>query len=217
MNGLAPKYLANYLNMNDNQVYKTRTRTRFRTRTENFKQSFFPFFVNEWCKLDISLRQTENMKCFKSMLKDFFNLKQKSLFAIHDPADLKFLSRLRLKFSHLNEHKFRHNFTDALSPMSDYGSENETTNYFFLRCPFFAINRQKLLNDLLKIDLSLRNLKNELLLCIILYGSDKYNDTLKKEILLHTISFIKNTKRFERHYLITNLLLLLFLLYIYFL
>ena len=63
---------------------------------------------------------------------------------------------------------------------------------------FFAINRQKLLNDLLKIDPSLRNLKDELLLDIILYGSDKYNDAVNKEILLHTISFIKNTTRFER-------------------
>ena len=150
------------------------------------------------CKLDISLRKTENIERFKSMLKDFFNLKQKSLFAIHDPAGVKLLSRLRLKFSHLNEYKFRHNFTDAPSSMSDYGSENETTNYFFLRCPFFAINRQKLLNDLLKIDPSLRNLKDELLLDIILYGSDKYKDTVNKEILLDTISFTKNTKRFEK-------------------
>ena len=63
---------------------------------------------------------------------------------------------------------------------------------------FFAINRQKLLNDLLKIDPSLRNLRDELLLDIILYSSDKYNDTVNKEILLHTISFIKNTKLFER-------------------
>ena len=53
-------------------------------------------------------------------------------------------------------------------------------------------------NDLLTIDPFLRNLKNELLLHIILYGSDKYNDTVNKEILLHTISFIKNTKLFER-------------------
>ena len=132
------------------------------------------------------------------MLKDFFNLKQKSLFAIHDPAGVKLLSRLRLKFSHLNEHKFRHNFKDALSPMCDCGSETERTDHFFLRCTFLAINRQKLLNDLLKIDPSLRNLKDELLLDIILYGSDKYNDLVNKEILLHTISFIKNTKRFER-------------------
>ena len=150
------------------------------------------------CKLDISLRKTENIERFKSMLKDFFNLKQKSLFAIHDPAGVKLLSRLRLKFSHLNEHKFRHNFKDALSPMCDCGSKTETTDHFFLRCPFFAINKQKLLHDLLKIDPSLRNLKDELLLDMILYGSGKYNDTVNKEILLHTISFINNTKRFER-------------------
>ena len=125
MNGLAPKYLANYLNTNDNRVYKTRASEhnnikRFGTRTENFKQSFFPFCVNEWCKLDISLRKAENIKCFKSMLKDFFNLKQKSLFVIRDPAGVKLLSRLRLKFIHLNEHKFCHNFKDAVIPMCDW-------------------------------------------------------------------------------------------------
>ena len=97
------------------------------------------------------------------------------MFAIHDPAGVKLFSRLRLKFSHLNEHKFRHNFKDALSSMCGCGSETETTDHFFLRCPFFAINRQKLLNDLLKIDPSLRKSKDELLSDIILYGSDKYN------------------------------------------
>ena len=53
------------------------------------------------------------------MFKDFFNLKQKSLFAIHDPAGVKLLSRVGLRFSHLNEHKFCHNFKDALRPMCD--------------------------------------------------------------------------------------------------
>ena len=46
VNGLAPKYFANYLNINDNQAYKTRTSEhsnikRFGTRAENFKQSLF--------------------------------------------------------------------------------------------------------------------------------------------------------------------------------
>ena len=54
------------------------------------------------------------------------------------------------------------------------------------------------LNLMLKMDPSLRTLKDELLLGIILYGSDKYNDIVNKEILLHTITSIKNTKRFER-------------------
>ena len=119
------------------------------------------------CKLDISLRKAENIKRFKSMLKDFFNLKQKSLLAIHDPAGVRLLSRLRLKFSHLNEHKHRHNFKDALSPMCDCGFETEKTDHFFLHCPFFAINRQKLLNALLK------------------KHSDKYKGTVNKEIRLH--------------------------------
>ena len=66
---------------------------------------------------------------------------------------VKLLSRLWLKFSH--EHKLCHNFSDALKPMSDCGSKTETTNHFFLYCPFFTVNRQKLLNDLSKIDLSL--------------------------------------------------------------
>ena len=82
--------------------------------------------------------------------------------------------------------------------MCDCGSETETTDHFFQRCPFFAINRPKILNDLLRIDPSLRNLKDELLLGIISYVSEKYKDTVNKEILLHTVSSIKNTKRFER-------------------
>ena len=49
MNGLAPKYFTNYLNTNDNIIYKTRTPERnnikrLGTRTENLKQSFFPLF-----------------------------------------------------------------------------------------------------------------------------------------------------------------------------
>ena len=67
-----------------------------------------------------------------------------------------------------------------------------------MRRPFFVMNRLKLLNDLLKIDPYLRNLKDELLLDIILHGSHRYMDTINKEILLHTISFTKETKRFER-------------------
>ena len=100
--------------------------------------------------------------------------------------------------SHLSKHKFRHNFKDAASPKCDCGSETETTDHFFLRCPFFAENRQKLLNRLFKLDVYLRNLNYEMLSDIIFFGSDKYKDTVNKEILIHTINFLKTTKRFER-------------------
>ena len=102
----------------------------------------------------------------------------------------------------MNEHKFRHDFKDALSPMCDCRSETETTDHFFLRCPLFTLNRQKLLNGLFKIDLSSRNLRDELLLDI--NGFDKYKDNVNKKILLCTIIFIKNIKRFERSCWTTN-------------
>ena len=65
------------------------------------------------------------------------------------------------------------------------------------------------------MDPSLKNLKDELLLDIIFYGSDKCKDTVNEEILLHIISFIKDTKRFERPILTTNCFLLLLLLYFF--
>ena len=51
--------------------------------------------------------------------------------------------------------------------MSGWASETEITGHFLLGCPFFIINRQKLLNGFFNIDLSLKNLKDELPLDII--------------------------------------------------
>ena len=108
------------------------------------------------------------------MFKEFFNLKQRFLFAILDPVGVNLLSRPRFKFSHLNEHKFRHNFKDAPSSMYDCGSDTKTTGHFFLRCSFFAENSQKLLNSLFKTDVSLKNLNDEMSLDILLFCSHKY-------------------------------------------
>ena len=48
VNGLTPRYFANYRNINNNRVYKARASEHnnikiFGTRTESFKQSFFSF------------------------------------------------------------------------------------------------------------------------------------------------------------------------------
>ena len=72
----------------------------------------------------------------------FFSFQERSLFSIHDPT-----ARLWLKFSHLSEHKFCHNSKDTVVLMCDCGTETETTEHFFLRCPFFVTKRQKLLNN----------------------------------------------------------------------
>ena len=80
---------------------------------------------------------------------------------------------------------------------------------------FLAINRQKLLNDLPKMDPSLRNLKDKLVLDIILYDSDKYKETVNKEIFFIRLVLSKIPSALKDHYLTTNLLLFLSLLYFF--
>ena len=83
---------------------------------------------------------------------------------MHNPLDVKLLTRLRLKFSRLNEHKFRHNFKHWVSPICDCGAETKTTSHFFLRCKSFANERQKPHDNLYGIDASIKNLNEESLI-----------------------------------------------------
>ena len=200
--GLYPRYLTEYVNLRSTSNYHTRSVNKnnlpeFSCRTESFKHSFFPFCVREWKKLDNTIRDAESIKQFKSMLKNFFSLNQRSLFLIHDTVGVKLLVKLRLQFSHLNEHKFCHNFKDCVSRMCDCGAETETTSHFFLRCKFFANERQKLRGDVYRIVDSIKNLKEESLIDVLLYSSDRLNDSKSQQKLLHTICYIQATKRFE--------------------
>ena len=83
--------------------------------------------------------------------KSIINEKQEnSLFSVYDPLGVKLLTRLRLQFSHLNEHKFRHGFSDTINFMCACGTEIETIEHFFLRCHFFKITQRLELFENLK-------------------------------------------------------------------
>ena len=69
-----------------------------------------------------------------------------------------FLTRLRLQFSHLNKHKFRHGFGDTVSPMCGCNAKIEDTGQFLLRCYFYSIQRFELFNNINKVDPSFTQL-----------------------------------------------------------
>ena len=75
-----------------------------------------------------------------------------------DSLGVKLLTRLRLGFSHVREHKFRHGFRDTLNPLCPSSIENETTAHYFLRCHFYYANRSVLMNELNEIDSSFSTL-----------------------------------------------------------
>ena len=74
-----------------------------------------------------------------------------SIYNIHNPLGVKYLTRLRIGFSH-KEHKFKHNFQDSIDPMCSCSSGIETTIHFFLHCANFNIQRQNLFDKIATID-----------------------------------------------------------------
>ena len=59
---------------------------------------------------------------------------------------IKYLTRLRLSLSHLNDHIFRHNFQDCLNPLCLCNLEAQSTIHYFLHCQYDNDIRKILLN-----------------------------------------------------------------------
>ena len=76
-------------------------------------------------KLGQEIRSIEFSKQLKKTFANFIRPKENSIYAIDDISGLKLLTRLRLNFSHLNEHKFRHSFRDTINPMCSCGFEEQ--------------------------------------------------------------------------------------------
>ena len=112
---------------------------------------------------------------FREIILSFIRSKENSDFAIHESKSLKLLTRLRLNFSHLNEHKFGHGFRDPVDPMCRYGLEKETSLDFLLHCKRYSTIRAELLDDISAAASSLTNDPDEKLLNILLYGSEYFS------------------------------------------
>ena len=77
--------------------------------------------------------------------------RKKSLFYISDPLGVKLLTRLHLQFSHLNEPRSGHGFSDTINPVCASGNELETTEQLLLCCHFYSTQRLELLKILRKL------------------------------------------------------------------
>ena len=155
--GLLPKYLTSYLELHNNSIYQTRSTVKnivkqTTSRTVNFNNTFFPRCSEERNNLSDDIKSLSSPISFKKALLSFVKISENSVFAIHDDNGIKLLTRLGLNFSHLSEHKFRHNFLDTLNPMCSCGSEPETTAHFLLRCQNHVMNRSKLLKNVYNLD-----------------------------------------------------------------
>ena len=197
-NNEIPSYLAKLVPPESNlhNTWNTRNITTYSCRTDAFKYSFFPWMINEWSKLNFNI-QTCSFSIFRANLIKIIWPIPNSVFGIFNPLGLKLITRLRLGLSHLNEHRFNHNFNDCTNPLCTCSLDIESTVHYFLHCNYYNSARISLLNDLNSVDRTLLNLSDLSLVNVPLYGGPQFDDSQNAFILNSSIKYISISERFS--------------------
>ena len=104
---------------------------------------------------------------------------------------MKFLTRLRVGFSHLNEHRFWHNFQDSLNPLCSCSLEMEDTSDYLLHCHHFSHYSVDLMNCIKSVCDNFESMSDNV-------KKDLQFDKNKNKVNLEaTTSYIKNSERFS--------------------
>ena len=94
----------------------------YHCRTDSFKNSFnnffFPWTVHEWKKLNLGICKSTH-SVFRQYLVKLIRPQPSAPFNVRNFAGLHLLTRLWLGLSHLNEHRFNHNFQNCINPFSE--------------------------------------------------------------------------------------------------
>ena len=116
---------------------------------------------------------------------------------VYEPLGLKLPTRLRLGLSHLNEHRFNHNFDSCSNPLCSCSLEVESTKHFFLHFHHYTNIHKTLLNTIEMIDKSILNVNDDDLIGIWLFGNCKFSlernsCIIKASIILKTLRDLIN-------------------------
>ena len=122
---------------------------------------------------------------------------EKQAFEICDTRSVRCLTQLRVRFTPLNEHKFRHNF-ESVSPICRCNTGIEDNKHFpciapcMIRYTTISLISFQKSQDLSLIILTLRPYVN-----YSFFGNPRFNNIANKLILEATISFILSNGRLE--------------------
>ena len=123
----------------------------------------------EWNKLSSSTRNSI-YPVFQNHLLKIIRPVSNTVYNIQNYIGLKLLTRLRLGLSHLNEHRYNHNFQNCINLLCTCSLEVESTVHFFLHCHHYHNVQAKLLNSLEVINTNLVKLSDEQLTKVLLYS-----------------------------------------------
>ena len=115
------------------------------------------------------------------------------IYGLRDIVGIKRLMKLRVEFSALNEHRFRHNF-DSVSQLCLCGMGNEDNAHFLLHFHRFDVMRPDVLGRLSEIPgLDLTNMDSKALCELLLFGSAQLTIIANRIILESIMLFIERS------------------------
>ena len=158
------------------------------------------FFCKICCKFSehLFLRTHLDGYFWKLTLK-FIRRDPNSFFNIHDFQGIKFLTRLYWGLSHLNDHKFRHNFQDSINLIYSCGHDIETKTLVLLLCIHYNCARQTLFNKINNLDSNIFEL-NEFFITNVLPSGNK---SVKSDIV-YTLYSIMLDDNFFYYFTFSN-------------
>ena len=142
------------------------------------------------------------MNEFRNKLCKFSRPQKSSFYNVRDRYRIKLLTKIRVSFSDLRDHRYDHNF-NCDNPTCFCGLEDETAVHFFLCCPRYDQLRIAYLSKVSEIvgsDVTV--LPDDHLTHILMHGSNIYNDVSNEAIITETIVYQKirtfqETRRFS--------------------
>lgn len=139
-----------------------------------------------------------SVSTFKKAILEFLRPKPSPVFGARDNQGVILLNRLRVGFSHLNEHKFRHGFRDTLDPFCACRTNSiENSQHFLLHCSIYSQARHLLFNKLLNQDIYIYPLSPPKLFNLLLYGDPELPFNINNIIINLVIEFILDSERFS--------------------
>ena len=149
--------------------------------------------------MDSRIRNLPFIATFKLAILDFIYPNPTPYFKTNRLSGFVFLTRLRVGFSHLHKHKFRHGFLDIVDPIcSGHTNAVDNTEHYLLHCSNFANQHTVFFfDDIRNIHTNSCSLDSSTLSRMLLFGNPKFSDNVNSGIIYAVIKFIESNNRFS--------------------
>ena len=125
---------------------------------------------------------------------------KRSIFNMYDLEGIKLLTQLRVEFSDLRYHRYRHNF-HCTSPTCLCQTGIEDNEHFLLHCPRFSLQCRPLLQLVSNLaDVDILHLSSNELTNALSGGYPEFTVLMNRTIIEATLKYMKSTGRFKRNW-----------------